>query len=35
MSIAYVIEFAVRPSERERFLHLIRGVLDAMRNETT
>jgi len=35
MSIAYVIEFAVRQSERERFLHLITGVLDAMRNETT
>ncbi len=35
MSIAYVIEFTVRPSERERFLHLITGVLDAMRHEAT
>lgn len=35
MSIAYVIEFAVRPGERERFLHLITGVLDAMRHEAT
>lgn len=35
MSIAYVIEFTVRPGERERFLRLITGVLDAMRHEAT
>jgi quinol monooxygenase YgiN len=33
MSITYVIEFDVRPTERERFLRLLTGVLDAMRIE--
>jgi quinol monooxygenase YgiN len=33
MSVTYVIEFDVRPTERERFLRLLTSVLDAMRNE--
>ena len=35
MSVAYVIEFWVRPPERERFLGLLGGVLAAMRSEPT
>lgn len=35
MSVAYVIEFRVRAEQRERFLRLLRGVLDAMRHEAT
>lgn len=33
MAVTYLIEFAIRPSERERFLELLNGVLDAMRHE--
>ena len=33
MSVAYVIEFRVRPAERERFLRLLTGVLAAMASE--
>lgn len=35
MSVTYLITFAVKPTERERFLHLLGGVLDAMRGEAT
>ncbi|MEH6718802.1 MAG: putative quinol monooxygenase [Aurantimonas endophytica] len=35
MSVAYVIEFEVRPGERGRFLALLTGVLEAMRHEET
>ncbi|CAD7037527.1 antibiotic biosynthesis monooxygenase [Pseudorhizobium halotolerans] len=33
MSVTYLIEFDVKPTERERFLRLLNGVLDAMRHE--
>jgi quinol monooxygenase YgiN len=33
MSITYIIGFNVRPVQRERFLSLLNGVLDAMRHE--
>ncbi|WP_342360358.1 putative quinol monooxygenase [Terrarubrum flagellatum] len=33
MSVTYVIVFHVRPAQRERFLALLNGVLDAMRRE--
>ena len=33
MPVTYVIRFAVVPAQRERFLALIDGVLDAMRHE--
>ena|SRR5690606_31157427 len=33
MSVTYLIEFDVKPEERERFLQLLSGVLDAMRHE--
>jgi quinol monooxygenase YgiN len=33
MSITYLIEFAVKPEERVRFLDLLNGVLDAMTHE--
>ena len=33
MSVTYLIEFDVKPTERERFLSLLNGVLDAMRHE--
>jgi quinol monooxygenase YgiN len=33
MSVTYLIEFAVVPAERGRFLALLNGVLDAMRTE--
>ncbi|WP_139346147.1 putative quinol monooxygenase [Pseudorhizobium flavum] len=33
MSVTYLIEFDVMPTERERFLRLMNGVLDAMRHE--
>lgn len=33
MSVTYLIDFAVRRGERERFLDLLNGVLDAMREE--
>lgn len=35
MSVTYLIEFHVQPRERERFLALLDGVLDAMRHEDT
>ena len=35
MSVTYLIVFTVRPEQRERFLSLLNGVLDAMRDETT
>jgi len=35
MSVAYVIEFQVEAEERERFLRLLTGVLEAMRIEPT
>jgi quinol monooxygenase YgiN len=34
MSVTYLIEFDVRPKERDRFLSLLNNVLDAMRGET-
>ena len=33
MSVTYIIGFKVRPDQRERFLSLLNGVLDAMRHE--
>ncbi len=33
MAVTYVIHFDVVPAERERFLTLLNGVLDAMRDE--
>jgi len=33
MSITYCITFSVVPSERQRFLDLLNGVLDTMREE--
>lgn len=33
MSVTYVIEFHVHPEQRERYLELLDGVLDAMREE--
>lgn len=33
MSVTYLIEFDVKPAERERFVRLLNGVLDAMRHE--
>ena len=33
MPVTFVIRFAVKPRERERFLSLLNGVLDAMRHE--
>jgi quinol monooxygenase YgiN len=33
VSVTYLIEFKVIPAERERFLSLLYGVLDAMREE--
>ena len=33
MSVTYLIEFDVKLTERERFLSLLNGVLDAMRHE--
>ncbi|WP_027350675.1 putative quinol monooxygenase [Halotalea alkalilenta] len=33
MSVTYLIEFTVKPMQRERFLTLLNGVLDAMREE--
>ena len=35
MSVTYIIRFKVRPDQRERFLSLLNGVLDAMRHEST
>jgi quinol monooxygenase YgiN len=35
MSVAYTIEFWVKPDERERFLDLLTGVIRSMRAETT
>ncbi|SIT46100.1 conserved hypothetical protein [Paraburkholderia piptadeniae] len=33
MHVTYVVRFQVRPDKLERFLRLLNGVLDAMRNE--
>lgn len=33
MPVTYVIRFDIRPGERDRFLTLLNGVLDAMRHE--
>lgn len=33
MSVTYLIGFNVRPGQRERFVNLLDGVLDAMRDE--
>jgi quinol monooxygenase YgiN len=35
MHTTYLIDFTIRPGQRERFLSLLNGVLDAMRHETT
>ncbi|HVO03209.1 MAG TPA: putative quinol monooxygenase [Candidatus Cybelea sp.] len=35
MPVTYVIKFHVVPGQREEFLRLLNGVLDAMRSETT
>jgi quinol monooxygenase YgiN len=35
MTVAYVIGFTVRASQRDRFMNLLSGVLDAMREEST
>jgi quinol monooxygenase YgiN len=35
MSVTYLIEFDVKPQERERFLEMITSVLEAMRHEDT
>lgn len=35
MSVTYLIEFDVKPEERDRFLLLLNSVLDAMRHEPT
>jgi quinol monooxygenase YgiN len=34
LSVTYIIGFKVRPDQRERFLSLLNGVLDAMRHES-
>jgi quinol monooxygenase YgiN len=33
LAITYSIQFNVRPEQRERFVRLLEGVLDAMRSE--
>jgi quinol monooxygenase YgiN len=33
MPVTYLIRFTVVPEQRQRFLHLLGGVLDAMRSE--
>lgn len=33
MPVTYLIQFAVKPGQRGRFLALLEGVLDAMRHE--
>jgi quinol monooxygenase YgiN len=33
MDVTYLIRFQVKPAQRERFLALLNGVLDAMRAE--
>lgn len=35
MTVAYVIGFKVWPQQRDRFMQLLTGVLDAMREERT
>ena len=35
MPVTYVIDFEVVPAERDHFLELLGGVLDAMRDEPT
>ena len=34
MTVAYVIGFSVRSAQRDRFMYLLTGVLDAMREES-
>jgi quinol monooxygenase YgiN len=34
MAVTYLIKFDVKPVQRERFLTLLGGVLDAMKHET-
>jgi quinol monooxygenase YgiN len=33
MPVTYVIRFRIRPAQRNRFMTLLNGVLDAMRHE--
>ena len=33
MPVTYVIKFTITPGQEQRFLELLEGVLDAMRNE--
>jgi quinol monooxygenase YgiN len=33
MAVTYIVHFDVRPAEHDRFLLLLNGVLDAMRDE--
>jgi quinol monooxygenase YgiN len=35
MPVTYIVKFNVRPDKRDRFLSLLTGVLDAMRDEAT
>ncbi|MDX3925326.1 MAG: putative quinol monooxygenase [Shinella sp.] len=35
MPVTYLIQFDVKPAEEERFLSLLNGVLDSMREEPT
>lgn len=35
MAVTYIVKFNVIPDRRDRFLELLEGVLDAMREETT
>ena len=35
MAVTYLIKFEVKPEQRERFLTLLNGVLDAMKHEAT
>lgn len=35
MSVTYLIEFQVVPAQKQRFLAMLNGVLDAMRAEET
>jgi (4S)-4-hydroxy-5-phosphonooxypentane-2,3-dione isomerase len=35
MAVTYVIKFRVVPSKLDEFIHLLNGVLDAMRAEST
>lgn len=35
MAVTYVIHFELRPGQKERFMNLLGGVLEAMRGERT